>query len=207
MKNIFLLVSLISVLNLNAQSCFCKDNYNEWSLEFSVGVNKPYKTMTDGYFTTNPSLYHVDLGARYTFNPTIGIKADVGFDKFQNKDTSLDFKSNYVRVDLQAVTDVGYILGVYDAKSPYSVLFHAGTGVSYLNSDDNSNSDKMINIIFGFTGLVKISRSMSLSGDISSLMHAKQALNFDANSGVTGNSILRNNLLTASVGLIYFLGR
>lgn len=206
MRKIFFLLLFSVMLNLNAQSCFCKDDYDEWSIEFNVGVNKPFKTMTVGYFTTNPSLYHIDLGARYTFNPYIGIKADIGYDSFKNKDNSADFNSNYLRLDIQAVTDVGYGLGIYDSKSPISVLFHAGAGLSQLNINDSNNKDSMINLIFGFTGTLKISKKISLSGDLSSLMHAKQSLNFDGN-GSTDSNALKTNLLTSSVGIIYYLRR
>jgi hypothetical protein len=39
--------------------------------------------------------------------------------------------------------------------------------------------DKMINLIYGFTGTLKVSENISLSGDISSLMHTNQFENFD----------------------------
>jgi hypothetical protein len=65
----------------------------------------------------------------------------------------------------------------------------------------------MINLIYGFTGTLKVSENISLSGDISSLMHTKQFENFDGRTRTDSNSALKNNLLTSSVGLIYFFRR
>jgi hypothetical protein len=54
---------------------------------------------------------------------------------------------------------------------------------------------------------LKVSKNISLSGDISSLMHTKQFENFDGRTRTDSDSALKNNLLTSSVGLIYFFRR
>jgi hypothetical protein len=54
-----------------------------------------------------PSFYHIDLGTRYTINPYIGIKGILAMINSQIKVTQ-KFNSNYIRVNLQAVADVGY---------------------------------------------------------------------------------------------------
>jgi hypothetical protein len=51
----------------------------------------------------------------------------------------------------------------------------------------------MINLIYGFTGTLKVSENISLSGDISSLMHTKQFENFDGRTRTDSNSALKNN--------------
>lgn len=202
---LFLLLFFSFLLNVSAQRSH-RGNYDEWSLEFNVGVNKPYNTMTKGYFTSNPSFYHIDLGTRYTINPYIGVKADVGYDKFESKDNSAYFKTNYVRVNLQGVADIGYLLSFYDYADPVGILFHAGAGVSHLSGDGNIK-DSTINLIYGFTGTLKVSKDVSLSADISSLAHTKQYLNFDGRAPSKYSSDLKNNLINASVGVIYYFGR
>lgn len=205
MKKTFLLFLLLFMLNVSAQEY--RGDYQEWSLEVNIGVNKPYNTMTAGYFTANPSFYHVDLGTRYTFNPYIGVKADLGYDKFKNSKDSQVFETNYTRFSVQAVTDVGYALGLYNKAERVGILFHAGAGVSQLKSDANNKKDKLINVIYGLTGTLKISNNISLSADVSSLMHGKQILNFDGTTETGSESGLKNNLLNSSVGLIYFFRR
>lgn len=205
MNKAFLLLLLSIIMNLNAQNY--RGHYKEWSIEFNMGLNKPYNTMTPGYETSNPNFYHIDLGTRYTINPYLGLKGDIGYDKFTNKSNTKEFNSNYIRVDLQAVADVGYALGLYDWAEPIGILFHAGAGVSQFDNDSNTFKDKMINLIYGFTGTLKVSKNISLSGDISSLMHMEQFQNFDGRTRTDSNSALNNNLLTSSIGLIYFFRR
>ena len=202
MKKLFLLLLLVFQFNLNAQEY--RGDYQEWSLEFNVGVNKPFNTMTPSYFTSSPSFYHVDLGTRYTFTPYIGIKADLAYDKFKNSNDSQLFETNYTRFSVQAVTDVGYALGLYNKAERVGILFHAGAGLSQFKSDSNNKKDKLINVIYGLTGTLKISNNISLSADVSSLMHGKQILNFDGTTETASKSGLKNNLLNSSLGLIYF---
>jgi hypothetical protein len=49
----------------------------------------------------------------------------------------------------------------------------------------------MINLIYGFTVTLKVSENISLSGDISSLMHTKQFENFDGRTRTDSNSALK----------------
>ncbi|MBC5840647.1 MAG: porin family protein [Flavobacteriaceae bacterium] len=205
MKSIQLLLAFLFFVTANAQEY--RGDYQEWSVEINAGLNKPYNTMTEGYLTSNPSFYHIDLGTRYTFNPYIGIKADIGFDKFQNSNDSQVFESNYKRISVQAVTDVGYALGLYNRPDPVGILIHAGAGFSQFDNDVNEIKDKMINVIYGITGTLKLSRKVYLSADISSLLHGKQTLSFDGRTELSPKSGLKSNLLNSSVGIIYFLRR
>jgi hypothetical protein len=42
---------------------------------------------------------------------------------------------------------------------PIGILFHAGAGVSQFDNDSNTFKDKMINLIYGFTGTLKVSKT------------------------------------------------
>jgi hypothetical protein len=79
-------------------------------------------------------------------------------DKFTNKSNTKEFNSNYIRVNLQAVADVGYALNLYNRADPIGILFHAGAEFQFDN-DSNTFKDKMINLIYGFTGTLKVSKT------------------------------------------------
>jgi OOP family OmpA-OmpF porin len=202
MKKIFILLVLLVASKLNAQ-------YNsypkEWSIEFNVGFTKPFRTMTPGYQTSNPTLYHIDLGTRYTIAPGFGLKSDVGYDSFKNKPDTPEFDSKYIRFDIQGVIDLGYAFIIYDQPDPIGIYFHSGFGVSQLTSNVKTYNDKMINVIYGLTGTLKINKNIDLSGDISGLMHLKQGLTFDGRteSGTYGH--FTGNMLTSTIGIIYTL--
>lgn len=201
MKKIIFLLFLTLIGKVSAQKY--RGDYNEWSIEFNAGLNKPYHTMSSGYATTSPNLFHIDLGTRYTINPFIGIKADFGYDSFKNKNNTLHFKTDYIRFDIQAVGDVGYTLGLYDRPIPFGILFHAGTGVSQFTTDIDRMKERMVNFIFGFTGTYEISNNVTLAGDISNLLHLRQETNFDGRSSNSASS-LNGNLLTSTLGIIYY---
>jgi hypothetical protein len=59
-----------------------------------------------------------------------------------------------------------------------------------IDNDSNTFKDKM-NLIYGFTGTLKVRKNISLSGDISSLMHTKQFENFDGRTRTDSDSALK----------------
>jgi OOP family OmpA-OmpF porin len=201
MKKIFILLVFLVASKLNAQDSYSK----EWSIEFNVGFNKPFHTMTPGYQTSNPTLYHIDLGTRYTIAPGFGLKADVGYDSFKNKPDTPEFDSKYIRFDIQGVIDLGYAFIIYDEPDPIGIYFHSGFGVSQLTSNVKTYNDKMINIIYGLTGTLKINKNIDLSGDISGLMHLKQGLTFDGRTESSTYGLFTGNMLTSTIGIIYTL--
>jgi OOP family OmpA-OmpF porin len=97
MKKFLLAITLVSAFTtISAQTesekatdAVSESGYNRWSFELNGGVNKPQKPFTSGYFTATPSPFNVDFGVRYMFNNKFGLKADVGYYNFENKDTSL----------------------------------------------------------------------------------------------------------------------
>lgn len=201
MKKIFILLVLLVASKLNAQ-----DNLypKEWSIEFNVGFTKPFRTMTPGYQTSDPTLYHIDLGTRYTVAPGFGLKADVGYDSFKNKPNTPEFSSKYIRFDIQGVIDLGYAFIIYDEPDPIGIFFHSGFGVSQLTSNTKTYNDKMINVIYGLTGTLRINKNIDLSGDISGLMHLKQGLTFDGRPNKSGTyGHFTGNMLTSTIGIIY----
>jgi len=202
MKKIFILLVLLVASKLNAQ-------YNsypkEWSIEFNVGFTKPFRTMTPGYQTSNPTLYHIDLGTRYTIAPGFGLKSDVGYDSFKNKPDTPEFDSKYIRFDIQGVIDLGYAFIIYDQPDPIGIYFHSGFGVSQLTSNVKTYNDKMINVIYGLTGTLKINKNIDLSGDISGLMHLKQGLTFDGRTESGTYGLFKGNMLNSTIGIIYTL--
>ena len=200
MKKIFILLVLLVASKLNAQDI---SYYKEWSIEFNVGFTKPFRTMTPGYQTSDPTLYHIDLGTRYTIAPGFGLKADVGYDSFKNKPDSPEFKSKYIRFDIQGVIDLGYAFIIYDEPDPIGIYFHSGFGVSQLTSNVKTYNDKMINVIYGLTGTLKINKNIDLSGDISGLMHLKQGLTFDGRTESGTHGLFTGNMLTSTIGIIY----
>lgn len=189
------------------QTSIDKAPYDKWSIELNGGVNKPTRTMTPGYTTSTLNPFHADLGVRYMFNPKFGVKLDVGYDQFKEKDDTPDFESRYVRASLQGVINLGRALNFETWTNTIGVLAHGGFGVSQISTETGpGGQDYMGHGILGLTGQIKLSNRVALTGDLTGIVNGKQNWNFDGMGNTTTGSF-DGVLLNASVGLTFYLGK
>lgn len=187
-----------------------KSLYNKWSVELNGGLTKPVRALTPGYYNEffNLNSFHADLGVRYMFNPKFGLKLDFGYDQFQNGDNnSLDFKSRYIRTNLQGVINLGRALNFETWTNTLGLLLHGGLGASQLTSKTGfDGEDYMINGILGLTAQVRLSDRVALTGDLTGIVNAQQNWNFDG-MGPAPTGVFDGGLLNASLGLTFYLGK
>jgi OmpA-OmpF porin, OOP family len=201
-----LLMFSLAFANVNAQSeKTASDGYNKWSIEASGGFNKPQSPFNNGYFTSTPSPYTVDLGFRYMLNNEFGLKADAGYNSFTNKNNSADFDTKYYRLDLQGVANLGRIMNFETWTNTIGLLGHAGFGVSRLDGKDNVK-DYMGNFIVGVTGQIKLTDRVVLTGDFSSIANCSQDLTFDG-ARIPDSRGFNGKLFTGTIGLNVYLGK
>ncbi len=189
--------------------------YDRWSVEINGGVNKPTKPFSEGYFTSTPSFFHVDLGVRYMFNPKFGLKLSGGFDQLKSSDESKEFKTNFYRVSLEGVANLGRIMEFEDWTNTFGLLFHAGAGISGLRDEKLNNdtsglfdkTDDSGHFIVGLTPQVRLSNSIVLTGDISMINTTKQSVTWDAGtSGAHEGRGFDGTLWNGSLGLTFYIG-
>jgi OOP family OmpA-OmpF porin len=184
-----------------------KPAYNKWSIELNGGLNKPTRTMTPGYSTATLNPFHADLGVRYMFNPKFGLKLDVGYDKFQERDDTPEFESRVIRTSLQGVINIGRALNFETWTNTFGLLAHGGFGVSQLTSDSGFDGEDYVGHgIAGLTGQIRLSNSIALTGDLTGIVNGRQNWNFDG-MGQTSTGSFDGVLLNASVGLTFYLGK
>ena len=125
------------------------NDYNKWSIEVAGGINKPFRTFTPGYRTDGLNFWQADLGVRYMFNNKFGLKADFGYNKFQNSDETPEFDTTYLRADLQGVVNVGRVLNFEDWTNTFGLLAHGGFGVYQMSFDEDifDGNDRGVNAI------------------------------------------------------------
>jgi len=183
------------------------NDYNKWSVELAGGFNKPQRPMTSGYYTSTPSPYVIDLGARYMFNNKFGLKGDFGYNSFEGKDGSQSFDTKYYRVDLQAVANLGRIMNFETWTQSLGLLGHAGFGLSMLERKDPTYlKDRMGNFMAGVTGQIKLTDRIALTGDFTTILNAAQNATFDgATAGASRG--FQGILFNGTVGLTVYLGK
>ena len=181
-------------------------DYNKWSVEFGAGVNKPQLPFAPGYFTGTPSPFNVDFGVRYMFNNKFGIKADAAYYVLKSNQNSAEFNTEYYRTSLQAVANLGRLMNFETWTNTFGLLLHTGGGYSQFQTEGKNFTERMGNFIIGLTGQIKLSNSVALTGDLTSVTNIGQATTFDG----TAASNLRGfggGIFSGTVGLTIYLGK
>ncbi|UUC44546.1 OmpA family protein [Flavobacterium cerinum] len=205
MKRIMLPL-FVTVLTLGTATAQEKPNFNKWSIDINGGVSKPTASMTTGYFAKDYNLFHADLGVRYMFNSKFGLKADVGYDQFENAPKSASFEAKYYRTTLQGVVNLGRVLNFEDWTQRLNVQAHTGIGYAFMTNDRYKGNDNMLNHIVGLTGQIKFSERIALNADFSMINNVRQSRTFDGAVAPEDRGF-NGTLYNATVGLSIYLGK
>lgn len=208
-------ISVLCSLNALAQETTeeTSSDYNRWSIDINGGLSRPTQPMTVGYYTEDFSLFHVDLGARYMFSPNFGLKADVGYDSYdESPNDSGEFNGTYSRINLQGVVNLGRILKFEDFTQRLNLQFHTGLGYSFMETDAFDGKDEMTNILLGLTTQFKISERIALNADFTMVNNISQHYTFDGYTGGVDGPIIEDRgfngtLYNATLGLSIYLGK
>lgn len=179
--------------------------YNKWSIDLNAGITKPTNPFTSGYYTKDFNFIHADGGVRYMFNNKFGLKADFGFDKFENDDNSKTFETKYYRTSLQGVVNLGRVLSFEEWTKVLNLQAHAGAGYSWMTSDNFSNKDEMAHFLFGLTGQVKLSSRVALNADFTMINNIGQSKAWDGASNESRRGF-DGTMYNATLGLSIYLG-
>ncbi|MFV0291082.1 MAG: OmpA family protein [Mangrovibacterium sp.] len=199
MKKLF----LFATAALISASSFAQRDYNKWSIEGGVGVNKPYRNMTPGYYTDDANFFTGDIGVRYMWSQYLGAKVDYGYNSFSENDNSAAFESTYSRVDLQLVANAGKVLNFQEWTKTIGLLVHGGGGVGFLGSDLIDGTDGNVNLLAGATLQFRLAKRLALNLDGTAIAPiAKVDRTYDAVSPVNHKGLIFNG----TVGLSVYLG-
>ncbi|MAP81090.1 MAG: cell envelope biogenesis protein OmpA [Aequorivita sp.] len=184
-------------------------DYNKWSIEVAGGLHKAERPFAAGYYTDTPSFGQVSLGTRYMFNHRFGLKLDLGYSTLKEDDGSLPFKSNYYRVSLQGVANLGSILKFETWTNTIGLLGHAGAGYSQFSPKepvDFENNDNMLNVVAGITPQIKLGDRVALTTDLSVVGNIRQHNTWDGTQPNLSRGFdgLKVNF---SAGLTFYLGK
>ena len=192
---ILALVMLVTVMSYGQRS-----EYNRVAIGIETGIH----SVSDQSAVVTDNFNHFGLNVRYNINELFGVGLSGGFDNINVRTLTFDnVDLNYGRVNLEATISVFELLRL---RHKYiNFLVHGGPGVAFINTD-NGYSENPMNVAGGITGLLKLSRSMSLKVDYTSSVHLSQDRTLDGefdinNAGI--NSVVDN----LSAGLVFYIGR
>jgi len=212
--------SLIFSMHVNAQEAKEREAlpFNRWSVEANVGLNKPVRPFSVGYFSSDPSKYsnfsevnHFDIGVRYMLSSIFGLKLDYARDQFneQSGSGSLPFDTESNRIGLQGVMNLGRVLQFESFSNRLGLLVHGGIQFSQfsVNQGINQNlSEDNGGIIFGITPQVRLAKWLALTADFTVVNNIRQHLNWDGSLSASDNNLAGLQYNT-SLGLTFYLGK
>ncbi len=183
-------------------------DYDRWSIEVAGGLHKNGKPMAAGYSTPTPGFGQVSLGTRYMLNNRFGAKLDFGYSTFQEEKDYPEFKSNYYRVSLQGVANLGSVLNFETWTNTIGLLAHAGAGYSQLSAKepiDRANNDQMLHVIAGLTPQLRLGNNVAITADLSAISNMRQDITWDGTSSMTEGGF-DGLVINFSAGLTFYLG-
>ncbi len=212
MKKKILLLAVTALFTVGAfaqEGAKEKADYNKWSIEGGLGVNKAYNAYSSGYSTNDINFFGAELGVRHMLNEYFGLKLNLAYDRFVEGDNSPEFTTGMYNLSFQGVANLGRMMKFQSWTNTFNLLGHGGVGISSLEYDapaagvDGEDVDYVGNFQGGVTLQVKLSPRVSLYGDYSAIANFKQDVAFDGVAPWTGN---RPHVMKGTIGLSVALG-
>ena len=190
-KKYWLVLSLTCFFYIGAS----QTDTSTFKAQFALGVNNP---SSDGFvnnFEANSINFpSINLGIQYMFMQKLGVKLDLGYNRFSNLDNTPEFKVNYTRINAQLVYDLSSILSL----NRIGTFVHAGPGLSTIKPLGNytQNNTSYLNTMAGMEFHFGISDKLSVYLDASYIL----GFGKDFNPVSNGNGSFNGNLLTVTIG-------
>ena len=183
----FLIISISYAQDDDKNNNEDKITYNKWSIDFGVGVNKPTKGLTPGYYVGTFENLSAELGARYMFNDRVGLRLNAIYNNFQEGDNSPEFNSEFIQFNVDGVVNLRQLLELDDFTQKFNLLATGGLGYGFTSFDDSSalsdaNTDNLLTANAGLIPQYKISDKFALDLNLGLSGIIRQNHTFDGNS-------------------------
>ena len=183
----FLIISISYAQDDDKNNNEDKITYNKWSIDFGVGVNKPTKGLTPGYYVGTFENLSAELGARYMFNDRVGLRLNAIYNNFQEGDNSPEFNSEFIQFNIDGVVNLRQLLELDDFTQKFNLLATGGLGYGFTSFDDSSalsdaNTDNLLTANAGLIPQYKISDKFALDLNLGLSGIIRQNHTFDGNS-------------------------
>ncbi len=181
---------------------FAQRESNEWKAQVALGVNSPSTSgFVEGFEAKPVNFPTVNLGIQRMFKRQFGAKLDFGFNRFSSSDDSVEFKTNYTRINAQIVYDPTESLHFLPVRM--GVVAHAGPGYSIIKplGEFGNNNLSFLNVMGGAEFHYGISQYVSVYTDVSYIY----GLAKDFEPTTEGFGAFNGNLLTVTFGITFSL--
>lgn len=195
-------LSVLVIALLCFTNSYAQRDTNKWKAQIALGVNSPSQSgFVEGFQSKSLNFPTVNLGIQRMFKPQFGAKFDFGFNRFSSGSNSVEFKTNYTRINIQFVYDPTESIVFLPER--LGLVVHAGPGYSSVKPLGNFGSNKtaFLNVMAGFEVHYGITKRMSAYMDTSYIL----GLGKDFDPITEGYGSFNGNLMTITFGLAFSL--
>lgn len=173
------------------------------TIDLGLGVNSPSNDFVTPYSAKPINGLTVDAGLRYMFKKKLGVKADLGFNRYGNDGDSPEFKANYTRVNLQAYYNVWDHLYNFQIPLPerLGIFLHAGPGMAFikpLSEPFLNNKSSNFNVMAGLAVHYGITDRVSVYVDGSNMFNMGQKTGYE---GTVLEDKINSSMLNITFGV------
>lgn len=198
------LVFLFFLTLMTTSLSIAQKDAEKWTLQASLGVNNPIDNGdSGGYYSKYVNFPTINLGVQYMFSETLGAKLDLGYNRSSAGNSSLPYKLNYTRVNVQGVYNFKDIITFLPA--PIAIVGHVGPGVSMTNPLGyfTNNTYTYLNFLGGVEVHYRLSQSFSIFVDGSYVLSLSREDKYDT---ATHGFSFNDDLMYVALGLSLSLG-
>lgn len=148
--------------------CFSQSDTSKWKFQIAFGLNQPnVEGFIEGYQAKPLNFPTINLGIQHMFTSQLGAKLDLGYNRFTNADNSMEFKTNYTRINPQIVYDATNALSFLPSR--VALIGHAGPGITFMKPLGNYSENKQTfaNVLGGLEIHYGINETVTLYTDLS----------------------------------------
>lgn len=196
LKHLILLVFVCLMSFTN----FGQSETSKWKAQIAFGFNYPD---VDGFvpgFEAKPVNFPtINLGVQHLFTQNMGVKLDLGYNRFSNVEDSSEFKTNYTRINAQFVYDATRDIGFLPPS--IGVVGHVGPGMSFIKplGTYGDNKHSFFDAIAGVEFHYKIAKTVSAYVDGSYILSFSGDKTYNPIS--KGYGTFNNNLFNITLGI------
>jgi hypothetical protein len=196
-KTSILIIALVCFSHTYAQKAT-----NEIKAQIALGLNSPAQSgFVEQFQGKSINFPTVNLGVQYMFKRQYGAKLDFGFNRFSSDNSSIEFKTNYTRLNAQFVYDPTESLLFLPQR--IGLIAHAGPGYTFVKplGDFGNNKISFLNLMAGLELHYAMSEYMSLYTDVSYIA----SFGGDFDPITEGFGSFNGNLMTITFGVTFSL--
>ncbi len=154
------------------------------TMDLGLGINNPSNHFAPLYNAKPINGLTVDAGIRYMFMQKLGVKADVGFNRYSSDEASINFKANFTRLNLQLYYNIWDDFYNFQIRLPerLGLFLHAGAGMSFINPINEpfiNNQSNNFNYMAGFAVHYAISDKTAVYIDASNIYNIGQKTSYE----------------------------